>query len=120
LKHRGGIVGSAESPDGAVDVLDALAAMPHRAPANGLDAAPILSAASYRCLSYLASHPGSNGAQVRKGTGLGWDGQTSRLLRRLEREGLCEDDAGPRASRTWHITDEGQAALAQMPEGAYA
>lgn len=72
-----------------------------------------------RCLRFIRQHPGCSGVEVRRGLGMRHDSQVSRLLARLERDGLAAGE-GSRAPRAWRVTARGEAVLEALPEGFYA
>jgi hypothetical protein len=70
----------------------------------------LLSRLSSSCLRFLAVHAGASGSGVRDGLGMRHLSQASRLLARLERDGLVEKQAGGRENH-WHLTSRGQMVL---------
>jgi hypothetical protein len=77
-----------------------------------------------RVLMAVAATPGSSNRQVADGSGIGDQGQISKLLARLRRLGLIENmGAGPRrgAPNSWVLTQTGwgvQGALTRQSEPA--
>lgn len=63
-----------------------------------------------RTLAAIGSEPGSSNRQIANAAGVIDQGQISKLLTRLQRLGLIENDGGP-ASRgepnAWHLTEKG-------------
>jgi DNA-binding MarR family transcriptional regulator len=67
-----------------------------------------------RVLSSIAAAPGASSKQVGAASGIGDDGQVSRLLTRLQRHGLIEDSGiGPAHGmpRAWSLTQRGEGVL---------
>jgi DNA-binding MarR family transcriptional regulator len=73
----------------------------------------VLSSLSSSCLRFLAEHVDASGSGVRDGLGMRHLSQTSRMLARLERDGLVERHRGGRENH-WHLTDRGQAVLKEQ------
>jgi AcrR family transcriptional regulator len=65
-----------------------------------------------RVLATIASHPGASNRQVAEGAGMSDQGQTSKLLKRLQHAGLIENAGAGRESgepNAWRLTMRGQA-----------
>jgi DNA-binding MarR family transcriptional regulator len=83
------------------------------------DAGPtrgLLSSLSAHCLRFLAEHPGASSTQVRNGLGMRHLSQASRLLGRLERDGLADGHRERGHANAWTLTARGQALLNQLQE----
>lgn len=80
----------------------------------------ILSRQEARCLRYVAGHPGSSSAQVQQGVGIRHRSQVSRVLGRLQKEGLVQTLKGGRSLNAWEVTQDGSGVLGELPEGIYA
>jgi AcrR family transcriptional regulator/DNA-binding MarR family transcriptional regulator len=64
-----------------------------------------------RVLATIASHPGASNRHVGEGAGMTDQGQTSKLLKRLEQAGLIQNSAPGRDSgepNAWQLTPRGQ------------
>lgn len=72
--------------------------------------AHVLTRLSVSCLSYLSSHPGASGAEVRRGLGVRHLSQVSRLLGRLESKALVANVPGRRGN-AWTLTAHGRQVL---------
>ncbi len=72
-----------------------------------------------RCLAYVSRHPGSSGTVIQIGLGMRHLSQASRLLIRLEAQGLIFTDRSRRGLNAWQLTEQGQAVAEQLPEGVY-
>jgi DNA-binding MarR family transcriptional regulator len=83
---------------------------PTAVPSGARARATLLSRLSSSCLRFLAEHDGASGSGVRDGLGVRHLSQASRLLARLERDGLLEKQAGGRENH-WHLTARGRAVL---------
>jgi DNA-binding MarR family transcriptional regulator len=84
---------------------------PPAAVPSGASARPtLLSRLSSSCLRFLAEHDGASGSGVRDGLGVRHLSQASRLLARLERDGLLEKQSRGRENH-WHLTARGQEVL---------
>jgi len=70
-------------------------------------------------LRYLAEHPGSSGREVKHGLEIRHDSQAWTLLKRLERDGLAQQQPNG-SSSAWTLTGRGQRVLRSLPEGVYA
>lgn len=70
----------------------------------------VLTRLSVSCLSYLSVHSGSSGAQVARGLGVRHLSQASRLLSRLEAQGLVVNDPTNREN-AWALTRFGRELL---------
>jgi DNA-binding MarR family transcriptional regulator len=71
----------------------------------------ILSRLGASCLSYLAAHPGASGVAVRDALGMRHLSQTSRLLARLESQGLVRNHRPGGPANAWELTAAGCSAL---------
>jgi AcrR family transcriptional regulator/DNA-binding MarR family transcriptional regulator len=63
-----------------------------------------------RVLATIASHPGASNRHIGDGAGMTDQGQTSKLLKRLEQAGLIQNDAPARDSgepNSWQLTPRG-------------
>jgi AcrR family transcriptional regulator/DNA-binding MarR family transcriptional regulator len=79
-------------------------------------AAPVdyrLTARSRMALAAVAARPGLNNREVSEAIGLADQGQVSRIMRRLQEQGLVENTQarGKRLARAWRLTADGEAAL---------
>ena len=72
-----------------------------------------------RALRYLAEHPRCSGREVKRGMEIRHDSQAWTLLKRLERDGLAQQQPN-RSSSAWTVTQRGQRVLRSLPEGIYA
>ena len=73
-----------------------------------------------RVLATIGMHPGASNRQVGEGAGMTDQGQTSKLLKRLERAGLIENNGPGRESgepNAWHLTERGQEIDAALGTG---
>jgi AcrR family transcriptional regulator len=64
-----------------------------------------------RVLATIAAHPGASNRHVAEGAGMADQGQTSKLLKRLEQAGLIQNNAPGRDSgepNSWRLTPRGQ------------
>ena len=64
-----------------------------------------------RVLASIARIPGASSKQIATAAGIADEGQMSRLLARLERYGLVENQGGEATSgeaKAWALTDRGQ------------
>jgi AcrR family transcriptional regulator len=86
-----------------------------RLPADPFRDLPIrLTYRTARALSAIAADPGSSSRHVADVAGISDVGQTSKLLKRLERHGLIEDTGvGPAKGlpRAWSLTERGESVL---------
>jgi DNA-binding MarR family transcriptional regulator len=71
----------------------------------------VLTRLSAAALSYLVLHPGASGTGVRNGLDMRHLSQASRLLHRLEEQGLVENQPGSGRESAWLITPAGLEAL---------
>jgi DNA-binding MarR family transcriptional regulator len=73
-----------------------------------------------RTLLAIRARPGSNNRVVSLAAGIVDQGQCSKLLRRLERAGLIENDGAirPGTPNAWRLTERGEAAAAFVQEAA--
>ena len=72
-----------------------------------------------KTVQYLAEHPGSSGREVKRGMEIRDDSQAWTLLKRLERDGLAQQQPNG-SSSVWTLTGRGQHVLRSLPEGLYA
>jgi len=74
-----------------------------------------------RVLSSIAATPGASNKQIADASGITDGGQTSKLLHRLERYGLIQDNGvGPAAKglpRAWSLTQRGEEVLRVVGDG---
>ena len=64
-----------------------------------------------RALAVIGADPGLDNRQISERTGIMDEGQISRLLRRLSRQGLIEDTSaglGEPVGNTWRLTAQGR------------
>jgi DNA-binding MarR family transcriptional regulator len=71
----------------------------------------VLTRLSAGALSYLVLHPEASCTGVRNGLGMRHLSQASRLLHRLEEQGLVENQSGSGRESAWRITPAGLEAL---------
>jgi AcrR family transcriptional regulator/DNA-binding MarR family transcriptional regulator len=79
-------------------------------------AAPVdyrLTVRSQMALAAVAARPGLNNREVSEAIGLADQGQVSRMMRRLQEQGLVENTQarGKRLARAWRLTADGEAAI---------
>jgi DNA-binding MarR family transcriptional regulator len=86
-----------------------LPTVPHSTPAR----TTLLSTVSSACLRFLADHADASGSGVRDGLGMRHLSQASRLLARLERDGLVERHRGGRENN-WRLTNRGQQVVGEQ------
>jgi hypothetical protein len=72
-----------------------------------------------RCLVFVCEHPRSSGVEVQVGLGMRHLSQASRVLSKLEREGLVWTDRARAVAHSWRLTARGEALVAQLPGGFY-
>lgn len=77
--------------------------LPLRAPGSGAVGDWSAVSPEQRCLRYVGAHPGCSGEDVRRALGFGHLSQASRLLTRLEREGLVVRRRGRGGANAWRI-----------------
>jgi AcrR family transcriptional regulator len=77
--------------------------LPLRAPGSGAVGDWSVVSSEQRCLRYIGAHPGCSGEDVRRALGFGHLSQASRLLTRLEREGLIARQRGRSGANAWRI-----------------
>ena len=77
--------------------------LPLRAPGTGGVGDWSVVSPEQRCLRYVGAHPGCSGEDVRRALGFGHLSQASRLLTRLEREGLVARRRGRGGANAWRI-----------------
>jgi AcrR family transcriptional regulator len=73
-----------------------------------------------RVLSSIAATPGASSKQVADAAGISDEGQTSKLLNRLQRYGLIQDTGiGPAKGmpRAWSLTERGEGVLQAVGQG---
>jgi AcrR family transcriptional regulator len=73
-----------------------------------------------RVLSSIAAHPGASSKQIAQAAGITDEGQTSKLLNRLQRYELIQDTGvGPAKGmpRAWRLTERGEGVLQAVGEG---
>jgi hypothetical protein len=73
-----------------------------------------------RVLTSIAAEPGASSKQVGAASGIGDDGQISRLLARLQKHDLIQDDGvGPTRGmpRAWSLTQRGERVLQAVGQG---
>jgi hypothetical protein len=70
-------------------------------------------------LRYLAEHPRCSGREVKRGLEIRHDSQAWTLLKRLERDGLAQQQPNG-SSSAWTLTQRGESVLRSLPEGVYA
>jgi DNA-binding MarR family transcriptional regulator len=73
----------------------------------------LLSSLSAACLRFLAEHPAASGMSVRAGLSMRHLSQASRLLARLERQGLVENQPGARQNH-WRLSELGQQVMSEQ------
>lgn len=79
----------------------------------------ILTRQEGRCLRYVAEHPGSSSTQVQHGVGIRHRSQVSRVLGRLQKEGLALTVRDGGSLNAWTVTRVGTGVLGELPEGMY-
>jgi AcrR family transcriptional regulator len=77
--------------------------LPLRAPGSGAVGDWSVISLEQRCLRYIGAHPGCSGEDVRRALGFGHLSQASRLLTRLEREGMVVRRRGRGGANAWRI-----------------
>jgi AcrR family transcriptional regulator len=73
-----------------------------------------------RVLCSIADAPGASNKQVARASGIGDEGQTSKLLKRLHKYGLIDDTGvGPAKGmpRAWSLTERGKGVLQAVGQG---
>jgi AcrR family transcriptional regulator len=73
-----------------------------------------------RVLATIATHPGASNRQVGEGAGMSDQGQTSKLLKRLQHAGLIENAGAGRESgepNAWRLTPRGHAIHTALGNG---
>ncbi len=68
----------------------------------------------WRCLRFIAAHPGASSRRVADGAGVADQGQMSRLGMRLVELGLAVRVRGAGGRNAWTLTARGKRALQQL------
>ena len=91
------------------DAVAVVAATPHTDPLAGLNMR--LTYRTLRVLAVIADHPGASNREIAERSGISDQGQVSKLLGRLARLELAENDGGGQergASNAWRLTARGE------------
>lgn len=88
-------------------------------PASGSHGTQVLSRQVALCLRYVAEHPGASSVEVQHGVGIRHPSQVSRVLGRLEKEGLAFTARDRRSLNAWRLTEQGTEVLGELPEAIY-